>query len=414
MNKPVFKNLNVPVEGEPITFQGETIVVGDKPIIPFIVGDGIGNDIWVATKLVLDSAVQKAYQGRKKIVWLELLAGEKAYKSLGEYLPVDTINAIEYFKVAIKGPLTTPVSGGFKSLNVALRQILDLYACIRPVRYFKGAPSPVKEPENMDIIIFRENTEDVYSGIEFEMGTENCEKLRQFFYKEMDINIRSDAGIGIKPISKFACRRIVRKAILFALKNNKKSVTMVHKGNIMKYTEGAFRNWGYELAKEEFLDSIITEEDLWNKYEGKISEGKIILKDRIADAMFMNILKRTKEYDVIVTTNLNGDYLSDACAAQVGGLGLAPGANISDSIALFEATHGTAPKYAGLDKVNPSSLLLSGAMLLQYIGWDEAERLIITALEKTIMSKKVTYDMEMENATVVKCSEFAQIIVSNL
>ncbi|MEW5820318.1 MAG: isocitrate dehydrogenase (NADP(+)) [Cyanobacteriota bacterium] len=414
MNKPEFKNIKHPDKGELIIYEGDKIVVGNNPIVPFIEGDGIGSDIWPATKLVIDSAVEKAYQGKKKIEWLEIYAGEKASNLVGEWLPEDTTEAIKFFKVAIKGPLTTPVGGGIRSLNVSLRQILDLYACVRPVKYVKGAPSPVKNPEWLDVVIFRENTEDVYAGIEYEMNSEKVKKVLKFLGEEMNANIRQDSGIGIKPISKFASERIIRKAIQYAIENNRNSVTMVHKGNIMKFTEGAFRKWGYELAEKEFKDIIISEKDLWEKFEGKQPEGKIILKDRIADAMFMNILKRTKEYGVIVTTNLNGDYLSDACAAQIGGLGLAPGANLSDTIALFEATHGTAPKYTGMDKVNPSSLLLSGIMMLEHLGWKEAARMIFNALETTVVSKIVTYDLETEGATIVKCSEFAQEIVRNL
>lgn len=414
MTIPKFNDLNIPAAGEIIKFEGEKLIVKNKPIIPFIEGDGIGKDIWPVTKNIINAAVEKAYKNERKIEWLEIFAGEKAHNNYNEWLPEDTINAIKYFKIAIKGPLTTPIGEGIRSLNVSLRQILDLYACVRPVKYIKGAPSPVKNPEWLDVIIFRENTEDVYAGIEYEFETKEAKKVIEFLSKEMGASIREDSGIGIKPISKFASHRIIRKALKYAIENNHKSVTMVHKGNIMKFTEGAFRKWGYELAEKEFSDAVISEKDLWDKYDGKQPEGKVVLKDRIADAMFMNILKRTQEYDIIVTTNLNGDYLSDACAAQIGGLGLAPGANISDTIALFEATHGTAPKYTGLDKVNPSSLLLSGVMMLEYIGWKEAANLIVNGIEKTILSKKVTYDLVTEGATILKCSEFAEEIINNM
>jgi isocitrate dehydrogenase len=414
MDNYTFKNLKLPQKGNIIQYDGDKILPGSSPVIPFIEGDGTGSDIWPATKLVLDAAVEKAYNGTRKICWLEIFAGEKAFNLYNEWLPEDTIEAIKKFKVAIKGPLTTPIGGGIRSLNVSLRQILDLYACVRPVRYFNGVPSPVKNPELLDVVIFRENTEDVYAGIEYEKGTQEAKKIIDFLQNELNASIREDSGVGIKPISKFASERIIRMAIKYAIEHNRKSVTMVHKGNIMKYTEGAFRQWGYELAAREFSHSIISENDLWEKHDGKTPPGMIVLKDRIADAMFMNILKRTKDYDVIVTTNLNGDYLSDACAAQVGGLGLAPGANISDTIALFEATHGTAPKYTGLDKVNPSSLLLSGVMMLEHLGWNEAAKLVNDSMNITISSGKVTYDMEMEGATILKCSEFAKEIVKNL
>ena len=393
-----------------------TISVPDLPIIPCIEGDGIGPDIWKATRLVLDAAVEKAYGGKKKISWKEILAGEKAYQQTGKWLPPETMEAIKEHVVAIKGPLTTPVGEGIRSLNVTLRQELDLYACVRPVRYFKGTPCPVKRPEDMDMIIFRENTEDVYAGIEWPEGSEDARKVIRFLKDEMGQDIRPDSGIGIKPISRFGTQRLVRKAIRHAIDTGKSSVTLVHKGNIMKYTEGAFKNWGYELAKTEFSKETITEQELWDKYNGRQPEGKIVIKDRIADAMFQQILLRPREYSVLALPNLNGDYISDACAAQVGGLGMAPGANIGDGYALFEATHGTAPKYTGLDKVNPGSLILSGAMMLEYLGWKDAMEKIHSAIEAAIAKKRVTYDLarQIEGATEVKCSEFALSIVESM
>ena len=393
-----------------------TISVPDLPIIPCIEGDGIGPDIWKATRLVLDAAVEKAYGGKKKISWKEILAGEKAYQQTGKWLPPETLEAIKEHVVAIKGPLTTPVGEGIRSLNVTLRQELDLYACVRPVRYFKGTPCPVKRPEDMDMIIFRENTEDVYAGIEWPEGSEDARKVIRFLKDEMGQDIRPDSGIGIKPISRFGTQRLVRKAIRHAIDTGKSSVTLVHKGNIMKYTEGAFKNWGYELAKTEFPEMTITEQELWDNYNGRQPEGKIVIKDRIADAMFQQILLRPREYSVLALPNLNGDYISDACAAQVGGLGMAPGANIGDGYALFEATHGTAPKYTGLDKVNPGSLILSGAMMLEYLGWKDAMEKIHSALEAAIAKKRVTYDLarQIEGATEVKCSEFALSIVESM
>lgn len=388
----------------------------DQPIIPYIEGDGIGPDIWKATKMVLDAAVEKTYGGQRKIQWKEVLAGEKAFKETGKWLPDETLDAIKEYVVAIKGPLTTPVGKGIRSLNVTLRQELDLYACIRPVKYFKGMPSPVKKPEDVDMIIFRENTEDVYAGIEWEEGTEEAKKVIDFLKKEMGKGIRCDSGIGIKPISRFCTYRLMKKAIHYALANKKEGVTIVHKGNIMKFTEGAFRNWCYELAAKEFPNVTITEQELWDKYEGVVPQGKIVIKDRIADAMFQQILLRPKEYSVLVTPNLNGDYISDALAAQVGGLGMAPGANIGDGYAVFEATHGTAPKYAGLDKVNPGSLILSGAMMLDYLGWKEAGYTILRAMEAAIAGKRVTYDLarQIEGSTEVKCSEFATYIIDSM
>lgn len=393
-----------------------SISVPDLPVIPCIEGDGIGPDIWKAARRVLDAAVEKAYGGKRKILWKEVLAGEKAYRQTGKWLPAGTLEAIKEHVVAIKGPLTTPVGEGIRSLNVTLRQELDLYACVRPVRYFKGTPSPVKKPEDMDMIIFRENTEDVYAGIEWPEGSEDAGKLIRFLKDEMGQDIRPDSGIGIKPISRFGTQRLVRKAIRHAIDTGKPSVTLVHKGNIMKYTEGAFKNWGYELAKTEFPEKTITEQELWSNYNGRQPDGKIVIKDRIADAMFQQILLRPREYSVLALPNLNGDYISDACAAQVGGLGMAPGANIGDGYALFEATHGTAPKYTGLDKVNPGSLILSGAMMLEYLGWKDAMAKIHSALEAAIARKRVTYDLarQIEGATEVKCSEFASSIIESM
>jgi len=411
-----FEKLTTPKTGDRITVENGKLVVTDNPIIPFIEGDGIGPDIWFACKHVLDTAVEKAYGGRKKIEWFEIYAGEKANNKYGEFLPKDTLKAISEYIVAIKGPLTTPVGGGFRSLNVSLRQQLNLYACVRPVRYFEGTPSPVKRPDKLDVIIFRENTEDVYAGIEWQQGTPEAKKIIRFIKEEMGKNIREDSGIGIKPISITGTKQLVRKAIAYAIEKNRRSVTLVHKGNIMKYTEGAFRDWGYKLAKEEFGARTVTESELWEKYSGTMPEGKVLIKDRIADSMFQQVQTRSDEYDVIATPNLNGDYLSDACAAQVGGLGLAPGANIGDYIGLFEATHGTAPKYAGQDKVNPGSMILSGALMLEYLGWTEARDLIYKGIGESIRNKTVTYDLErqMEGAKLLKCSEFGRAICENM
>jgi len=402
--------------GTKIQFTDGRLIVPNDPIIPFIEGDGIGPDIWAASVRVIDAAVEKAFGGQKRIVWKEVLAGEKAHKETGEWLPEATTSAIQEHVVAIKGPLTTPVGGGIRSLNVALRQILDLFACVRPVRYFKGTPSPVKHPEKMDVVIFRENTEDVYAGIEWQQGTAEAKKVIDFLTKEMGAKIRPDAGIGIKPMSVTGTKRLVRMAIQYALTRKRKSVTLVHKGNIMKYTEGAFRDWGYELAREEFANVTVSEDDVWAKFKGRAPEGVVVIKDRIADSMLQQILTRTDEYEVIATPNLNGDYLSDACAAQVGGLGIAPGANIGIPTALFEATHGTAPKYAGQDKVNPGSVILSGAMMLEHLGWQSAADLTYRGMERTIAQKRVTYDFArlMEGATEVKCSQFADAIIENM
>ncbi len=412
---PVFNGIPTPADGQRITVQGGKLHVPDNPVIPFIEGDGTGVDIWAASVRVFDAAVAKAYGGQRRIAWYEIFAGEKAFKQFNEWLPKGTLEAIQHFVVAIKGPLTTPVGGGIRSLNVALRQVLDLYACVRPVRYFEGVPSPVKNPEKLDVVIFRENTEDVYSGIEFQEGSERARKLIEFL-SDWGYNINADSGIGIKPISITGTKNLVRRAIQYAVDQKKTIVTLVHKGNIMKYTEGAFRDWGYQLAKEEFRDQIVTEDELWKDHQGKLPAGKILINDRIADAMFQQIILRPDEYQVIATPNLNGDYLSDACAAQVGGLGMAPGANIGDNAAVFEATHGTAPKYAGLDVINPSSVILSGVMMFEHLGWLEARDLIVNGIIKTIAQKRVTYDLErqMEGATKLKTSEFADAIIENM
>lgn len=404
------------MSGNTITFENGIIATPDNPVVLYIEGDGTGPDIWNATKIVLDAAVEKSYNGKKKIEWKEVLAGEKAFNATGQWLPQETIDQIRKYKVAIKGPLTTPVGGGIRSINVALRQELKLFACVRPVRYFAGVPSPVKEPEKVDMIIYRENLEDLYAGIEWKQGTPEAAKLIHFIKTELGKNIPDDSGIGIKPISIKNTKNLMRSAIQYAVANKKKSVTIMHKGNIMKFTEGSFKEWSYELAREEFASETITEAELWDTYNGKCPEGKIIIKDRIADAMFQQVLLRPDEYDVIATPNLNGDYISDALAAQVGGLGIAPGANIGASEAVFEATHGTAPKYAGQDKVNPGSLILSGEMMLRFMGWTEAADSIISALEKTIAQKKVTYDLErqMDGATLLSCSAFAKAITENL
>jgi len=405
-------------EGEIIQIdeQNSRLIVPNNPIICFIEGDGIGPDIWNASQLVFDDAIKKSYNNERKIVWKEVLIGEKSYKETGEWLPQTTLDDIKKYVVAIKGPLTTPIGGGIRSLNVSLRQLLDLYACIRPVKFIKGTPSPLKQPENMDVVIFRENTEDVYSGIEWESDSKEAKEIIEYLKSKFGVNIREHSGIGIKPISPFGTKRLVRKAIKYALDNGRDSVTLVHKGNIMKFTEGAFRDWGYELAKEEFPEETITEDELLDKYNGKAPEGKVLIKDRLADNMLQQVLTRTKEYNVIASPNLNGDYLSDACAAQVGGLGMAPGANIGDYYALFEATHGTAPKYAGQDKVNPSSVILSGVMMFEYLGWQEAADLIVNAMEQTLKNKTVTYDLErqMDGATLLKSSEFGKAIISNM
>jgi isocitrate dehydrogenase len=412
-----FNGLTPPADGQEISWREaeNRLEVPDRPIIPFIEGDGTGPDIWRATRRVLDGGVEKVYGGSRSIAWFEVLAGEKAHNQTQDWLPQDTIDAIQQYRVAIKGPLTTPVGGGIRSLNVALRQILDLYACVRPVRYYRGVPSPVKEPEKVDMVIFRENIEDVYAGIEWKAGTDEANRVIEFI-AGLGKKIRPGSGIGIKPISEFGSKRLVRKAIQFAIAHNRKSVTLVHKGNIQKFTEGAFKDWGYQVAREEFADFTISEDDVWSQHNGKAPAGKIMIKDRIADSMFQQALLRPDEYEVLATTNLNGDYLSDALAAQVGGLGIAPGSNEGDGFAVFEATHGTAPKYADQDKVNPGSLILSGVMMLHWLGWPEAGDAIESALARTIEQKRVTYDFErqMEGAKLLKTSEFAEAIVENI
>ena len=458
-----FNGIEVPADGQKITVDGDRLKVPDRPIIPFIEGDGTGRDIWRASQRVFDSAVEKAYGGNRRIAWFEIFAGEKAFNSFGEWLPDDSVKAISEFVVAIKGPLTTPVGGGIRSLNVTLRQVLDLYACVRPVRYFDGVPSPVKQPGKVDVVIFRENTEDVYAGIEFPSGSERAAELINLLNNQYGYKVRTDSGIGIKPMSPSGTKRLVRRAIRYALEFGKSSVTLVHKGNIMKFTEGAFRDWGYELAKEEFRNDTVTEREtwildnreknpsiadeanarliepgfeqmsekqragvvneiketlssIWSTHGGGEWKKKLLIKDRIADSIFQQILIRPDEYSVLATPNLNGDYLSDAAAAQVGGLGMAPGANIGDNAAVFEATHGTAPKYADKDVINPSSVILSGVMMFEHMGWREVSNKIIDSLTKAIQQKRVTYDLErqMEGATKLKTSEFASAIIENM
>jgi isocitrate dehydrogenase len=457
----------VPSNGARITYSSGRYQVPDNPIIPFIEGDGTGRDIWRASSRVFDAAVERAYNGKRRVAWYEVFAGEKAKGKFDTWLPDETVNAIREFRVAIKGPLTTPVGGGIRSLNVALRQILDLYACVRPVKYYKGTPSPVRHPERMDIVIYRENTEDVYAGIEWEQGTPEATRLIEFLNKEMlkggKKQVRIDSGVGIKPISVTGTKRLVRMAIKYALENGRRTVTLVHKGNIQKFTEGAFRKWGYELAAEEFRNHVVTERESWildNKEKNPgltveqnaamiepgmefatedfrqsvykevksvldsiyASHGKgvwkkrLMINDRIADSIFQQVVTRADEYSVLATPNLNGDYISDACAAQVGGLGIAPGANIGDGYAIFEATHGTAPKYADKDVINPGSVILSGVMMFRFLGWTEAADLIEHGMESTILQKKVTYDFErlMEGATKVKTSQFADFIIDNM
>lgn len=412
-----YQHIQIPSGGEKITLQDNQLVVPDNPILGFVEGDGIGPDITRAAMRIWDAAVEKAYGGQRKVHWAELYLGEKAagiYE--GNYFPAETLDAIKELIVSVKGPLTTPIGGGFRSLNVSLRQDLDLYACVRPVNYFDGVPSPMKHPEDVHAVLFRENTEDVYAGIEYEAGTPENEKLAKFLREEMGAEFFEGAGLGIKPISAFGSKRLVRKAIQYAIDNHHDSVTLVHKGNIQKFTEGAFRKWGYELAAEEFGEQTITEADLWDHHDGQCPQGKIVIKDRIADIMFQLMQLRPTEFSVIATTNLNGDYLSDAMAAQVGGMGIAPGANMADHIAVFEATHGTAPKYANLDKVNPSSLMFSGSMMFDYIGWGEVASLIADAFGKTILQKIVTYDFarQMDGATEVSTSAFADALIGNM
>lgn len=412
-----YQNITLPENGVKITIKNDKLVVPDNPILGFVEGDGIGRDITTASMRVWDAAVQKAYGDKRKVHWCELFMGEKAAGVYdGDYFPAETLQVMKDLLVSIKGPLTTPIGGGFRSLNVSLRQELDLYTCVRPVKYFQGVPSPMVKPEEIDVVIFRENTEDVYSGIEYESGTPENLKLAKFLREEMGVDFFEDAGLGIKPISAFGSKRLMRKAIQHAIDHKLGSVTIVHKGNIMKFTEGAFRNWAYEVGAQEFGDVTITEDELWDKYDGKQPEGKIVLKDRIADIMFQLLQLRPAEFDVLATTNLNGDYLSDAAAAEVGGIGIAPGANMADHVAVFEATHGTAPKYTNQNKVNPSSLLLSGVMMLEYIGWQQAADLINEAFSKVIADKTVTYDFArmMENATTVSTSEFGDKLIAKI
>jgi isocitrate dehydrogenase len=404
-----YKFARIPEGGDPISVHNGEVQVPAHPIIPYIEGDGTGPDIWRATCRVLDAAVRTAYEDERRLIWMEVFAGEKALNVTGDWLPDETLTALQEFKVGIKGPLTTPVGGGIRSLNVTLRQVLDLYACIRPVRYIPGVPSPVKEPEKVDVIIFRENTEDVYAGIEWKAKSDEAEKVRSFLVDEMGSDIREGSAIGVKPMSEFGSKRLIAAALRYALQRGKSSVTLVHKGNIMKYTEGAFRDWGYEVAQQEFGARVVK--------EGEENPGqKLVVKDRIADAMFQQLLLRPDEYSVIATPNLNGDYLSDAAAAQVGGLGMAPGANVGEEVAVFEATHGTAPKYANQDKVNPGSLILSAVMMLEHIGWMEAADMVVTGLEKAIANKTVTYDLErqMKGARLVSTSGFAEEIIRNM
>ena len=400
--------------GERIEFPGGRLIVPERPIIPYIEGDDIGPDIWRAAVQVFDRSVELCWAGKRQIIWKEILAGEKAYKQGGEWLPENTIDAFQEYRVGIKGPLTTPVGKGIRSLNVALRQRLDLYTCVRPVRYFPGVPSPVREPHKVDMVVFRENTEDVYAGLELEVGRKETRQLVDHLFKEYGWKIRVDSGIGIKPISKSGSQRLIKAAIEFALSHHRRSVTLVHKGNIQKFTEGAFRNWGYQLVKEDYPTQTVT----WDEVEGKPAEDKILIKDTIADIFFQQALARPEDFDVIATMNLNGDYISDALAAQVGGVGMAPGGNINyqSGYAIFEATHGTAPKYAGLDKVNPTSLILSGAMMLDHMGWSQAARLIEKGLEKTFASKKVTYDLArlMDGAEEISCAHFAVLVCENM
>ena len=412
-----YQHIRIPEKGEKISIQDGKLVVPDQCILGYVEGDGIGPDITNACLRIWDAAVRKAYNGQRKVEWCELFMGEKAAGIYGgDYFPAETLEAIKELTVSIKGPLTTPVGGGFRSLNVALRQDLDLYACVRPVKHFAGVPSPLRRPEEVDVVIFRENTEDVYAGIEYQSGSAENAKLAKFLREEMGAEFFEDAGLGIKPISPFGSKRLIRKAIQYAIDHGKESVTLVHKGNIMKFTEGAFRSWGYELAAEEFGDVTITEDQLWNEFGGKQPEGKIVIKDRIADIIFQLMLLRPSEFQVLATMNLNGDYLSDACAAEVGGVGIAPGANMADHVAVFEATHGTAPKYANQNKVNPGSLLFSGVMMLEYIGWQKAADLITLAYPEVIKNKIVTYDFarQIDGATEVGTAEFADALIRQI
>jgi isocitrate dehydrogenase len=413
-----FDKIVVPSSGEKIRIQGGKVTVPDNPIVLFIEGDGIGPDIMNASLRIWNAAIRKAYDGTRKISWMEVYAGKKAADVYGNdnYMPEETFDALREYAVGIKGPLETPVGGGIRSLNVTLRQVLDLYVCLRPVRWYEGVPSPLKEPQKVDVVIFRENTEDVYAGIEYKAGTPENAKLAKFLREELGAQFQEGAGLGIKPISEFGTKRLVRRAIEYAISRKRKSVTLVHKGNIQKFTEGAFREWGYQLAKDEFGDVTLTEEELWKQYDGRLPAGRVLIKDSIADIIFQHMILRPQDFDVLAAPNLNGDYLSDAIAAEVGGVGIAPGANIGDSVALFEATHGTVPKYAGTDKVNPGSLLFSGVMMLEYLGWQEAADLIVRGYERTVSQKIVTYDFArlMLGAQEVKTSEFASAIIGNM
>jgi len=410
-----YKLSAVPRQGEPITFANGMLAVPNRPIVPFVEGDGTGPDIWRASVRVFDAAVEKSYGSERKIEWMEVFAGEKSFKQFNDWLPQETVDAMQEFRVSIKGPLSTPVGGGIRSLNVTLRQVLDLYACIRPVRYFEGVGAPVKEPEKMNIVIFRENTEDVYAGIEWKAGSKEANAIREFLLDNYGSQIRENSAICIKPMSEFGSKRLVEMAITYAISKGRESVTLVHKGNIMKFTEGAFRDWGYEVAKEKFSDAVVTEADM-SKATGDARADAVIIRDRIADSMFQQLLLRPSEYSVIATPNLNGDYLSDAAAAQVGGLGIAPGGNVGDGVAVFEATHGTAPKYANLDKINPGSVILSGVMMLEYMGWNEAAKLIVSGVENAIKGKRVTYDLarQMKGATEVSTSAFGDAVIAGM
>lgn len=412
-----FDKVTIPADGQKITVANGKLVVPNNPILCFIEGDGIGYDIMTASKRIWDAAVEKAYGGSRKVAWMEIYSGEKAASVYnGDYMPEETFDVLREYLIGIKGPLTTPVGGGFRSLNVTLRQVLDLYSCVRPVRWYRGVPSPLKHPEEVDVVIYRENTEDVYAGIEYESGSPENKKLAKFLREELGAEFFEDAGLGIKPISAFGSKRLVRAAVQYAIDHKRKSVTLVHKGNIQKFTEGAFQKWGYEVAAQEFPNETIPWSEVEAKHGGKVPEGKILIQDTIADIMFQKMLLRPSEFDVIATPNLNGDYLSDAIAAEVGGVGIAPGANIGDAVALFEATHGTAPKYTNLDKVNPGSLLFSGVMMLEHIGWQEAADLVTKSYEKALDEKIVTYDFarQMQGATEVKTSEFATAIIRNM
>ena len=407
---------HLPKKADRIEYRNGMLIVPDHPVVCFIRGDGTGPELWKACRPVFETALGRAYGGAKKVAWLELLAGENAFQKVGARLPDKTLDAIRAFHLAIKGPLTTPVGSGVRSINVSLRQALELYACVRPVKYIRGVPSPVREPEKVDMVIFRENMEDVYAGIEWRSGSKEADRLASYLKKSLGVSVPARASLGIKPISEQNTKRLVRKALNYAIDHKRRSVTLVHKGNIMKFTEGAFRQWGYELALHEFGKYVVTEKELGERYDGVMPEGKILVKDRIADSMFQQVLLRPDEYDVIAAPNLNGDYLSDALAAQVGGLGMAPGANIGDQAAVFEATHGTAPKYAGKDMVNPCSLMLSGAMMFEFMGWTEAAALIRRGIEKTIAQKIVTYDLarQMKGAKKVRCSEFGKAVCNRI